>query len=147
MVESAHGVTAAFASFGYSTERHDHRAVDTGLTNAVAHRIRTGEFSAAWIQMPIAQLHVRKDRYFACMSQICLWARLCQECRVPLVIFGLVSTVRRDPQVEIALGNGTLTMSFHRMCHFGLKVDATQAQPSSVCFAAARRAPPPTTRR
>ena len=125
MVEADHAVTAAFQELGYVAVRHGHRALGTALTNGVPRQIRHLQISGIWVQMPKSGEHTARSRHSAAVADLCLWARLCTECGVPFMLFGVFGAMKRDPQVEIAVNNGTLHWTYHRMCHFGLKVDCT----------------------
>ena len=57
------------------------------------------------------------------------------------MLFGHIGSLKKDAQVQVAVQHKVLYLSLHRMCHFGLRVDVSQKQPSSVCFAGASTEP------
>ena len=140
VIEEHHGVTSLFQQLGYVGVRHAHNAVNTGLTNDVAHMIKTYSFAIIWSEFPIAGVHVRLQRYHARMAQLCTWARLCYDVGVPFVLFGSFGRKWQDPQLKVMFDDQKLHKSYHRMCHFKLKVDSSQTDPSSTCFVAASTA-------
>ena len=130
-------MAAEFQRLGLTVERHAHRALNTGLTNLIPHKIKQLHYLAVWSEFPISGLHVRTDRIFPHMSQLCAWARLCADVDTPFILLGSFGKKWSDPQLKVMIDDGRLHISHHRLCHFGLKVDNSQVEPSNTCFVAA----------
>ena len=137
LIEETHGAAAEFQRLGFTVERHAHRAINTGLTNCIPQKIKQRQYTALWSEFPITGPHIRAERAFAHMSQLCAWARLCADVGIPFILFGSFGKKWADPQLRVMIEDRRLHVSYHRLCHFGLKVDSTQQEPSSTCFVSA----------
>ena len=126
-----------FTEYGYTTTRHTHEAVNTGLTQHLSRELKEMKYAVVWIEFPIEGHHVRPKKYFAHMAQLCNWASLCAGIGTQLIIFGSTGKKWSDPQLQILLCDGKLHIAKHRACHFGIKLDAMQSEPSGSCFATA----------
>ena len=141
VIEDAHGISAKLQDLNFSVERHCHRTVNTGFTNTIAHRIKQGNFAFVWSEFPLAGQHIQPSKVFAHFSQLCCWARLCSDTGTPFVLFGSFGKKWDDAQVRALITDVRLTVAHHRLCHFGLRVDSSQAEPSSTCFISASTFP------
>ena len=108
--------------------------MNTGATNHISNDIKQGKIKVLWSEFPIKGHSVKLDRFFAHMSQLGIWARLCSDNGVDFMLVGSFGPKWNDAQIETMIADGLLSTSYHRMCHFNLKVDSSQKEPSGSCF-------------
>ena len=137
VIEDAHGISAKLQDLEFTVERHCHRTVNTGFTNDITHRIKQGNFALVWSEFPLPGQHLQPSKMFAHFSQLCCWARLCSDTGTPFVLFGSFGKKWENAQVKALVNDAHLSVAHHRLCHFNLRVDSSQAEPSSTCFMSA----------
>ena len=134
-------MTEALTDNGYTCVRHSHDAVNTGMTTHISHDIKQHKYTAMWVEYPLKGQHVRPRRWFAYMSQLCVWANLCLGIGIQFILFGSTGKKWEDPQLQVMMSENKLHVSKHRLCHYGIKIDPFQSEPSGTCFATASTIP------
>lgn len=114
-----------------------HRALATGMTGEVLQMIRTKVFDFIFAEFPIAGRHIPQESMHKICSTICHWAKAAADSGTLFVLFGLDGKKWMEPQISAILDERVLHKAWHRACHFGIKIDATQPQPSSTCWVTA----------
>ena len=115
----------------------------SSLLNKSGRELKEQKYDVVWIEFPFQGQHVRHKRYAAHVAQLCIWATLCFEIGTQFTIFGSTGQKWSDPQIQALLSDGKLQIAKHRACHFGIKPDSFQQQPSGSCFATACTLPIP----
>ena len=64
-------------------------------------------------------------------------AKFCQQSKVAFILFGTFGKKWRIADIAKAIDEKLFTLTQHRLCHFGLKIDPTSTQPSASTFAMA----------
>ena len=141
VIEQSHAMTEALTDSGLTCTRHSHDAVNTGMTTSISHDIKQHKYGAVWVEFPFKGQHVKPRKWFAHMSQLCLWANLCFGIGIQFIVFGGTGTKWNDPQLQVLMTDGKLQIAKHRLCHFGIKIDQFQPEPSGTCFATASTIP------
>ena len=100
VIEENHGACSVLADQQFQCERHSHRMVNTGYTDAMATRIKNYAFHLLWIHFPMAGVHVREQRFGSCMRTIGQWMRLADAAGLPAVLFGTLSRRWQEPEIE-----------------------------------------------
>ena len=143
VIEENHGACSVLADQQFQCERHTHRMVNTGYTDTMATRIKNYAFHLLWIHFPMAGVHVREQRFNSCMRTISTWLRLADAAGMPAVLFGTLGRRWEEPEVAALMATRSFKKTYHRMCHFGRRVNPQQPEPSSVCFVAVSNVPLP----
>ena len=68
------------------------------------------------------------------MNQLCTWLQLAGELHIPAGTFGAFGHVWQHEGVQTLIRDHAFCKSHHRACHFGLKLDPKQTEPSKICF-------------
>ena len=134
-------MTEALTDSGFTCIRHSHNAINTGMTTSTSHDIKQHKYGAVWVEFPLKGQHVKQRKWFAHMSQLCVWANLCYALGIQFILFGSTGSKWDDPQLQVLMTDGKLHIAKHRLCHFGIKIDQFQTEPSGTCFATASTIP------
>ena len=139
VIEEFHGLAATFQNLGFCVVRHQHRALNTGITNGVPREIKQGVYAVVCSEFPLQQ-HIRKTRAHAHRAALCSWARR-HDVGIPLLITGSAGTLKHhswaDDQIHKMVRDQRLHITYHRICHFGVKVDTSRTEPSASSIAIA----------
>ena len=127
VIEHSHAMTEALSDNGLTCIRHSHDAVNTGMTGHISHDIKEHKYAAMCVEFPFKGQHVRPRKWFAHMSQLCVWANLCFGIGIQFILFGSTGKKWDDPQLQIMMDDKKMHISKHRLCHFDIKIDPFQS--------------------
>lgn len=119
---------------GWKVDRYSPHHLNTGNTSQLALDIKQGRYHLVWIDLPQVGRHVPKDRMHSALSQLCRWLQLACEVGASACAFGAFGHSWTHENFSILLQQHNFHKSYHRACHFGLKLDMTQDAPSKICF-------------
>ena len=131
IVEQQHVMTGVFQDKGYACERHAPSAVNTVYTSHVIAKLRRNCYSAVWLDYPRKSILARGR---GILSQLLLWLVVCARAQVPAYLFGPSGSHWNERQLRQMCADPLFYETRHRACHFGLKLDAMQPEPSAASF-------------
>lgn len=120
--------------FGWKAVRYSPQQINEGPTSHVAHDIKQGKYDLVWIDLPQVGRHVPKDRMHSALSQLCRWLQLASEVGITAGTFGAFGHSWNHENFQVLVQQHKYQKSYHRACHFGLKLDHNQTEPSKICF-------------
>ena len=94
-------MTGVLTNSGFACLRHGHTAVSTGQTTHLSKDIKEGKYVLIWVEFPVQGFHVKHEKYFAHMSQLCLWVSLSAKLGNQFIILESIGTKWDDPQIQI----------------------------------------------
>ena len=107
----------------YNVTYHRHRALNTGDTGGELKRIKEMYYGFVFIEFPVAVKHILKEDLFRTCAIICSWARACSDNAIPFMLFAAEGRKWSEPQISAMIDAKLLRKSWHRACHFGIKID------------------------
>ena len=119
---------------GWKAVRYSPHQINSGNTSQIAFDIKQGHFKLLWIDLPQIGRHVSKDRMHSMLSQLCRWLQIASEVGVTACVFGAFGHSWSNENFQVLTQQHKFHKSYHRACHFGLKLDITQTAPSKICF-------------
>ena len=127
-------LTSALQDRGWKAVRYSPQQINVGNTSQVAHDIKQGKYDLLWIDLPQIGRHVPKERMHAALSQTCRWLQLASEVDMMACAFGAFGAAWNHENFQVLTQKHNFHKSYHRACHFGLKLDQSQKEPSKICF-------------
>ena len=88
------------------------------------------------LSMPVLGRHIPSKKYNACLAELTRWMDAAQTAQTPCVLFGPLSQAWKCSDVESFSSKAQWRRTYHRLCHFDIKIDQAQTVPSSACFVA-----------
>ena len=140
VVERQHNVSECFTNMGHRVQRHDHKSINTGATNAITNHIKTDQIEVVFSEFPIEEYHVTREKMHAHCTQLMTWARLCQATGTPFILIGTFGKKWHNQVIDQAAEDGILHVSYHRLCSMNLELTPGSI-PSAVCYVAATTFP------
>ena len=119
---------------GWKVVRYSPHQINSGNTSHLAYEIKQGHFNLLWIDMPHVGRHVPKAKMHSALSQLCRWLQLASEVGVTACTFGAFGHSWNHENFAVLTQQHHFHKSYHRACHFGLKMDINQTEPSKICF-------------
>ena len=132
--EDAPSLSVLLQNVGWKAIRFSPHQINTGTTANVGQDITKGLYDLLWIDMPLPGRHIAKDRMHSALTQLCRWLQLASECGVPAGLFGAFGNNWKHTALLTLVSEHNFAKSYHRACHFKLKLNKQQTQPSKICF-------------
>lgn len=132
--EDAPSLSVLLQNVGWKAIRFSPHQINTGTTANVGQDIKKGLYDLLWIDMPLPGRHIAKDRMHSALTQLCRWLQLASECGVPAGLFGAFGNNWKHTALLTLVSEHNFAKSYHRACHFKLKLNKQQTQPSKICF-------------
>ena len=131
IIEPRHLMAKVLCDRGFQCERHEPRAVNTQYTSHVPAQLSRGAYQLIWIEFP---RKADRENGRGIIGRLMLWLETCSRALIPAFMFGPVGPHWRDAHLIQLINREQVYRTIHRACHFGLKIDATQEEPSSAAF-------------
>ena len=113
-----------------------HRGADRIENNKINASLRAGEIKYLVIEMPTSSRELPADKMTHFLRLVSKWVDAAKPHLQHGTVVAIVGTMSRhwqEPALKDLIASSTLYMSYHRCCHFGLKI-GSQDQPSSACL-------------
>lgn len=134
VIEESPVLSNVLQTAGWHAVRFSPQHVNTGTTASLSLEIKHMKYDLMWVDLPLVGRHIRKEKYFSALTQICTWAQLAAEAGVMIGIFGAYGAAWNHASFASLSANHRFLKSYHRACHFGLKLDPQLDNPSKICF-------------
>ena len=134
VLEESPSISTILQDRGWKAVRHSPCHINTGTTATIGRDIKQGVYDMLWIEMPLRGRHIAKDRMHSALHQLCRWLLLASEANVPAGVFGAFGSSWKHEAFHALTSKQGFGKSYHRACHFNLKLDPKQEQPSKICF-------------
>ena len=134
VIEESPVLSNVLQTAGWHAVRFSPQHVNTGTTASLSLEIKHMKYDLIWVDLPLVGRHIRKEKYFSALTQICTWAQLAAEAGVMIGIFGAYGAAWNHASFASLSANHRFLKSYHRACHFGLKLDPQLDNPSKICF-------------
>lgn len=118
----------------WKTVRYSPQQINSGATPQLSHDLKHGRFQFLWIDMPQVGRQIPKDRMQSAMIQVCRWVQLACEAGIPACLFGAFGRAWLNEDIQALMQYHGMSKSYHRACHFGLRLNKGQPEPSKICF-------------
>ena len=96
--------------------------------------MRCGCYRFAWIVAPLRGKHVAADRHHAALSEVATLLYTALETRIPCLAIGAFGSLWSHQEIDRLTNCANVSKRYHRLCHFGIKVDPATTAPSSSCL-------------
>ena len=143
VIEETPAVSTVLQQMGWQVEHLHHNHLRGTVAVHVPQRLRNHQVHALWVDFPCKGRHVKADNLHTCLVQLSTWLKHAKEAGIPAMLFGAYGSQWLAAPVADSVGQGILRKSYHRICHFGLKVDPQNSSPSKTCFVGASTNPVP----
>ena len=134
VLEDHPAVSPLLQQRGLQVEHLQPSHVNSTATATLSRRLKEGAVSFVWFDLPIPGRQVAKAKLSAHVTQLCVWLQLCAEQGIPGAVFGAFGSQWQHACLQDLIQTRVLVKSYHRLCHFGLKIDPAQVAPSRTCF-------------
>ena len=99
--------------------------------------MRHGSYRFAWIVAPLRGKHIAPDRHHAALSEVATLIYTALETRVPCIVIGAFGSLWTHQEIDRLTQCANVSKRYHRLCHFGIKIDPATTAPSSSCLVTA----------
>ena len=119
--------------------RVESRALFTAADQCKSHlpdfaRHQARPISFAWIDLPLPGRHIPKERMHSAVCQLGRWLQLASEVGTKAGVFAAFGQSWNYASFQTLMQSHGFRKTYHRACHFGLKLDPQQEAPSKICF-------------
>ena len=133
---------AAAQAMQYATIRTwsmTHRSADRVENNKISASLKVGEIKLLLVEIPAASKDLPPDKMTHFLRLVSRWVEAAKphlQHGTVVAIIGTFSKHWQEPVLKDTVASNVLHQTYHRCCHFGLKI-GDQDQPSSACFVVA----------
>ena len=92
------------------------------------------KYSLVWVDTPGTALSRAPDSQTRFWTAIVRWARQSHSLRIPMYICGPRSKLWTDDRARALLADGIMHECTHRLCHYGLTLQADTGRPSGASY-------------
>lgn len=79
IVEESSAVSTLLQGLGWTVTKHAPQNINTAITANLALDIKQHKYLLVWFDLPLSGRHIRKEKHFSAIRQVCTWARLAAE--------------------------------------------------------------------
>ena len=135
--EDRHHVTEVLQKHGFVVERRRQKEVTTGLVGHVSRLILDRMIAFIYVDFPL-HLARREESFW---HRVMTWARFATENKVAFVLLGSSGKKLQIAEILKSRDEGTISLTSHRLCHFGIKLNEQSPMQSGTSFSMATNLP------
>jgi len=88
IVEESSAISTLLQGFGWTVTKHAPQNINTAITANLALDIKQHKYLLVWFDLPLSGRHIRKEKHFSAIRQVCTWARLAAEAGAMVGLYG-----------------------------------------------------------
>ena len=119
---------------GLTVETYHPQAIHESSTEHALDYIRMKRYELIWLEVPRSGRSVYPRRRKSTYRKLSLWVRSASSSGIPATIIGLQGHAVRDLSIEFLISDQLVTEGVHQLCAYGIKINNSMAQSSSVVY-------------